>query len=441
MASLLITNGRVIDPANKIDEVRDVFVQDGKIAAVPAKLEIQNSKSKIETIDAKGLVVCPGLIDIHVHFREPGRADKETIETGSRCAARGGFTTVVCMPNTQPAADNTGTIAFIKQRAAEAACVNVFPTGAITRDLKGEEMAPIGSLKRAGVVAITDDGQCAQNNELMRRAVEYAKMFELPVFDHCQDYNLAADGVMHEGYWSTILGLRGWPRAAEEVIVARDVVLANIADWWIHIQHISSRGSVTLVREAKKQGVKITAEATPHHFTLTDSVIAGNGSKAATHMLGKNPYDANFKMNPPLREESDREAILEGLADGTLEIIASDHAPHCTYEKEVEFDYAPFGILGLETQLGLALTELVHKNVLTLTQLIEKFTVNPARLVRLNKGTLSIGADADITIFDPDKEWIYNVHETASKSRNSPFHGRKLKGKPVVTIVGGKKVT
>lgn len=427
MSDLLIRNGRVIDPANKVDEVRDVFVTDGKIASSP-KLPIAG----VETIDAKGLVVCPGLIDIHVHFREPGRADKETIATGARCAARGGFTSVVCMPNTQPAADNTGTIAYIKQRAAEVSCVNVYPTGAITKDLKGEEMAPIGSLKRAGVVAITDDGHCVQNNELMRRAIEYAKMFELPVLDHCQDYNLASDGVMHEGYWSTVLGLRGWPRAAEEVIVTRDIVLANLADWWVHIQHLSSKGSVTLMREAKKQGVKITAEATPHHFTLTDSVIHDNGSGRS--------YDSNFKMNPPLREEADRQAILEGLADGTIEIIASDHAPHCNYEKEVEFDYAPFGILGLETQLALALTELVHKKVLTMTQLIEKLTVNPARLIRINKGTLSVGADADITIFDPDKEWTYDVHETASKSRNSPFHGRKLKGKAVATIVGGVRV-
>lgn len=438
MPRLLIQNGRVIDPANKVDEVRDVFIQDGRIAPLPPNYESQITN--YELIDAKGLIVCPGLIDIHVHLREPGRADRETIETGARCAARGGFTSVVCMPNTQPAADNAGTIAFIKDRASQVGCVHVFPTGAITKDIKGEELAPIGSLKRAGVVAVTDDGHCIQNNELMRRAVEYAKMFELPVLDHCQDYDLSADGVMHEGYWSTVLGLRGWPRAAEEIIVARDIVLANLADWWIHIQHLSSKGSVTLVREAKKQGVKITAEATPHHFTLTDEAIGGNGHRPSDVSPGKHPYDSNFKMNPPLREEEDRQAILEGLADGTIEIIASDHAPHCTYEKEVEFDYAPFGILGLETQLGLSLTELVHKKVLTLPQLIEKFTVNPARLLRLNKGTLSIGADADITIFDPDAEWTYNVHETASKSRNSPFHGWKLKGKAVATIVGGKKV-
>jgi len=432
MNDLLIRGGRVIDPANKVDEVRDVLVQDGKIAPLPQASTLNSQLSALDTIDATGLVVCPGLIDIHVHLREPGRADKETIETGTRCAARGGFTTVVCMPNTQPAADNSGTIAFIKQRAAEAACVNVLPTGAITKELNGEEMAPIGSLKKAGVVAITDDGHCVQNNELMRRAVEYAKMFELPVLDHCQDYNLASEGVMHEGYWSTVLGLRGWPRAAEEVIVARDIVVANVADWWVHVQHLSSQGSVALLREARKQGVKITAEATPHHFTLTDGVIGNNGRGQG--------YDTNFKMNPPLREESDRQAILEGLADGTIEIIASDHAPHCTYEKEVEFDYAPFGILGLETQLALALTELVHKNVLTLPQLIEKFTVNPARLLRLNMGTLSVGADADVTIFDPGREWTYDVNETASQSRNSPFHGWKLKGKAVATIVGGKRV-
>ena len=307
---------------------------------------------------------------MHVHLREPGRGDKETIETGTRCAARGGFTSVVCMPNTSPVADNTGTIAFIKQRTAEVGCVNVFPTGAISKELKGEELAPIGSLRRAGVVAITDDGNCVQNNELMRRAVEYARMFSLPVLDHCQDYNLVADGVMNEGYWSTALGLRGWPAAGEDVIVARNILLAEQTDWWIHCQHLSSARSVELIRQAKKRGVKISAEACPHHFTLTDECLK--------------TYDTNFKMNPPLRTERDREAVLEGLADGTIECIASDHAPHCTYEKEVEFDLAPFGIIGLETELALSL-ELVRRKLLTLSQLIEKFTVNPACLLGLQE--------------------------------------------------------
>ncbi|MCX6909251.1 MAG: dihydroorotase [Verrucomicrobia bacterium] len=416
MNNLTIRGGRVIDPANKVDAVRDVFVRDGKIAAEPV--------ADAPVVDAAGLVVTPGLIDLHVHLREPGRSDKETIETGTRCAAFGGFTSVVCMPNTSPAADNTGTIAFIKQRAEAVGCVNVLPAGAITKNIEGAELAPIGSLKRAGIVAITDDGHCVQSNEIMRRALEYAKMFELPLMDHCQDNNLVSDGVMHEGYWSHLLGLKGWPSIGEEIIVARNIMLAEQADWHIHCQHLSSAGSVRLVREAKKRGVKISAEACPHHFTLTDESCKG--------------YDTNFKMSPPLREQRDVEAILEGLADGTIEVICSDHAPHCAFEKEVEFDKAPFGILGLETELALSLMALVHKKLLTLPQLVEKFTTGPARLLRLDKGTLSVGADADITVMDPAREWVYDVNQTSSKSRNTPFHGWAMKGKAVTTIVGGR---
>jgi dihydroorotase len=414
MKSLVIKGGRVIDPANGVDEVRDVFIVGGKIAAT--------AHGDATVIDAHGKIVTPGLIDMHVHLREPGRSDQETIESGTRCAARGGFASVVCMPNTTPAADNTGTIAFIKQRAAEKAIVNVFPAGAITKELKGEEMAPIGSLQKAGVVAITDDGRCVQNNELMRRAVEYAKMFDLPVLDHCQDYQLVADGVMHEGYWSLALGLCGWPAIGEDVIVARNILLAERTDWFIHCQHVTSARSVALIREAKKRGAKISAEACPHHFTLTDECLK--------------TYDTNFKINPPLRSERDRDALIEGLADGTIEIVASDHAPHCAYEKEVEFDRAPFGIIGLETELALSL-ELVRSNHLTLPKLIEKFTVNPARLLRLSKGTLSVGADGDLTIIDVAREWTYDAARSASKSRNTPFHGRQLQGKAIMTIVGG----
>jgi len=420
MKTLLIKNGRVIDPANNVDAVRDLLIIGDKIVNATTQ-----APGKVETYDATGKMVVPGLIDLHVHLREPGRSDKETIETGTRAAARGGFTSVVCMPNTTPPADNTGTIAFIKQRAAETACVNVFPTGAITRELKGEEMAPIGSLKKAGVVAITDDGHCVQNNELMRRAVEYAKMFDLPVMDHCQDYNLVADGVMHEGYWSLALGLRGWPAVGEDMIVARNILLAETTDWYIHCQHLSSARSVALVREAKKRGVKISAEACPHHFSLTDESVK--------------TYDTNFKMNPPLRSERDRQAILEGLADGTIDCIASDHAPHCNYEKEVEFDVAPFGIIGLETELALSL-RLVHDKLLTWPQLVEKLTINPAKLLRLEKGTLSVGADADVTVVDPKQEWTYDVEQSASKSRNSPFHWMQFTGKAICTIVAGKTV-
>lgn len=417
MNAMLIKNGRVIDPANGVDAIRDVAIVDGRIAA--------SAPAEAEVVDARDRIVAPGLIDLHVHLREPGGSAKETIASGTACAARGGFTSVVCMPNTTPAADTPGTIAYIQQRAAEHAVVNVYTTGAITKDLAGQEMAPIGSLKKAGVVAITDDGHCVQNNDLMRRAVQYARMFDLPVMDHCQDYNLVTDGVVHEGYWSLALGLRGWPAIGEDVIVARNILIAELTDWHIHCQHISSARSVTLIREARQRGIKISGEACPHHFTLTDKAVQG--------------YDTNFKMNPPLRTAADRDALREGLADGTLTIIASDHAPHCPHEKEVEFDHAPFGILGLETELGLA-WDLVVKKQLSEMQLLEKLTINPARLLKLDRGTLSVGAPADVTIIDPARQWTYDVTQSASKSRNSPFHGWQLTGKAVLTIVGGNVV-
>jgi dihydroorotase len=452
MSALLISGGRVIDPANGFDSIADVLVKNGKIAAVGpdarAKLE-----PGAEQIDAEGLVVCPGLIDIHVHLREPGQVAKETIATGTQAAARGGFTSVVCMPNTAPAIDNAGTVVLIQERAERQGAVNVFVAGAITKAIAGEEMASIGSLKKAGVVAITDDGHCIQNNDMMRRALEYAKMFDLPVMDHCQDYSLVTDGVMHEGYWSTALGLRGWPAAGEEMIVGRNILLAQMTGARVHCQHLSSAGSVRLLRDAKKRGVPISGEACPHHFTLTDAAVAGSekfwetdgrGIFGFDGDCGPRPawpaYDTHFKMNPPLGGAADRAAILEGLADGTIDFIASDHAPHCDYEKEVEFDYAPFGITGLETELALSLMQLVHSGRISLADLIAKFTVNPARLLKINKGTLSVGADADITIMDVNRVWKYQREGSASKASNSPFFGWDLKGRAVGSIVQGRKV-
>ena len=451
MNSLLLTGGRVVDPANNFDSLADVLILNGKISAVGKNL---SAPAGVETFDAKGKIISPGLIDLHVHLREPGQTAKESIATGTAAAARGGFTSIVCMPNTAPAIDNAGTVALIHERAKAEGAVNVFVTGAITKNIAGEELAPIGGLKKAGIVAITDDGHCVQNNDLMRRACEYAKMFGLPVMDHCQDYSLVTDGVMHEGYWSTVLGLRGWPAAGEEMIVARNILLAELTGAKIHCQHLSAAGSVALIREAKKRGVPISGEACPHHFTLTDAAVAGsekfwandgktlfssrNTHQASPALPAWPAYDTNFKMNPPLRSAKDREAILEGLADGTIDILCSDHAPHCDYEKEVEFDYAPFGITGLETELALSLMQLVHTKRIPLMHMIAKFTVNPARLLNLDKGTLSVGADADVTVFDLEQEWIFNREDSASKSKNNPFFGWQLKGKAVATIVAGK---
>lgn len=416
----VIRNGRIIDPANQRDEVGDLFIVDGKIAAIAKDADA-------EVIDATGLIVAPGLIDLHVHLREPGFAWKETIETGARAAAAGGFTTIVCMPNTSPAADSPGTIAWIRDRAAEVACVNVLPTGAISKGLMGEELAPIGSLKQAGVVAITDDGRCVQNNEVMRRAVEYARMVGVPVLDHCQDYNLVGNGVVHEGYWSTLLGLPGWPSAGEEAIVMRNVLLAELCDHQVHCQHISAAGSVRILREARARGVKVSGEVCPHHIALTDDAIQN--------------FDTNCKMNPPLRSKEDVVALLEGIADGTLDILCSDHAPHAQFEKEVEFDAAPFGIVGLETELGLFLDLLIHKTkTIELPRLIEMFTVNPARLLQIDAGTLSVSRPADVTLIDPELEWTVDSSAFQSMSHNTPFAGRKLKGRAVRTIVGGKTV-
>ncbi|HWN25071.1 MAG TPA: dihydroorotase, partial [Candidatus Sulfotelmatobacter sp.] len=384
MSATIIRDGRVIDPANKRDEVVDLLIVDGKIAPL-SQLSALNSQP--DELDASGLIVAPGLIDMHVHLREPGFGHKETIESGARAAAAGGFTTIVCMPNTSPVADDPSTIAWIKSRAATAACVNVLPAGAISKDLAGEELAPIGSLVQAGIVAITDDGRCIQNHELMRRAVEYARMVEVPVLDHCQDYNFVGNGVVNEGYWSTLLGLPGWPAVGEEAIVMRNILLAELCDHHIHCQHVTTAKSVRLLREARRRGVKISGEVCPHHIALTDEAIQN--------------FDTNYKMNPPLRAQTDVDALLEGISDGTLSVLASDHAPHADFEKEVEFDAAPFGIIGLETEIGLFVDLLVHKHRrVDIVRLIEMYTAEPAKLLKLEAGTLSVGASADVTLLN-----------------------------------------
>jgi dihydroorotase len=415
-----IRGGRVIDPAGGRNEVCDVFIADGAFAAAPAPDAVE--------IDARGLVVCPGFIDIHVHLREPGHGAKETIATGTRAAAAGGFTSVVAMPNTNPVADHPGIIAWMEERAAEVGVVNVFPTGAITVGSQGEQLAPIGAMAAAGIVAVTDDGRCIQSHEVMRRAAEYAGMFGLPVLDHCQDASLAGpEAVMHEGFWSTMLGLPGWPRMAEEIIVARDAMLSAATGTKIHCQHLSSAGSVHLLREAKAQGIALSGEVCPHHIALTDEALQG--------------YDTHFKMNPPLREQADIDALLGGIADGTIGILATDHAPHAVYEKEVEFAAAPFGIVGLETAVGIFCEILLHRHkVVDLPRLVAMLTVNPARLLSLDRGTLAPGAAGDVTLLDPDREWTVDKEQFASKGRNTPFHGWKLRGRAVRTIVGGRTV-
>jgi len=417
----LLHNGRIIDPANGRDEIGDLLLVNGRIA------DAAQGTDSATLIDCTGKVIAPGFIDLHVHLREPGQSAKETIRTATRAAAAGGFTSVVAMPNTSPCVDNSSVVAWILERAERQACVNVFPTGAITKGLAGEELAPIGSLRKAGVVALTDDGHCVQNHEIMRRALEYARMFGLVVMDHCQDYNLVGKGVMHEGYWSTVLGLPGWPAAGEEIIVQRNALLAELTGTSIHCQHLSAAGSVRILREARKRGIPLTGELCPHHIALTDASISA--------------FDSNFKMNPPLRSEEHVEALIEGIADGTITVLASDHAPHCAYEKEVEFDQAPFGILGLETEIGLFHDILVHKRkAIDLRRFVQLYTQNPAELLKLERGTLSAGAVADVTVLDPDCEWTVDREQSESLSRNTPFHGWELRGRAVRTIVGGKTV-
>ncbi len=422
MPTLWIQNARVIDPAAQRDARGDLFVSDGKLVDSLSAA----AKKRAKKIDAAGLVACPGLVDIHVHFREPGQTHKETIGTGTRAAAAGGFTTVVCMPNTSPVADSAGTIQFINDAVRRDAVIKVLPTGCITVGMKGAALAPIGSLKRMGVVAITDDGECVQSNELMRRACEYAKMFDLPLMDHCQDASLTHGAVMNEGNVSTRLGLRGWPHAAEDIIVARNVILSEHTGAHIHLQHISSRFSVDIIRRAKQRGARISAEATPHHIALTDESLSG--------------YDTNFKMNPPLRTEADRVALIAGLRDGTLDCVSTDHAPHTDYEKDKEFDFAPNGILGMETSLPITLEILVRQNKFNLAHVVDLMTRRPAELMRLPAGTLTPGAAADICLFDENEKWLYDAKKGFSKSSNSPWSGQTLTGRVKTTIVDGRIV-
>ena len=421
----LIKGGQVIDPG-RMNTIADVLIEDGKIQAIDVNPQgtLQDPES-VTIIDAQGCIVCPGFIDLHVHFREPGFEYKETIATGVASAVAGGFTTVCCMPNTSPVNDSQSITEFIFRQAKIADKARVFPIGAITKGSKGEELAEIGELHDAGCVAISDDGIPVMNKLVMRRAMEYARIFDLPVIDHCEDMHLSAGGSMNEGFVSTELGIPGIPNAAEEVMVARNIFLAELTQSRLHLPHVSTIGSVRLLRDAKERGLLVTAEACPHHFTLTDEAVRS--------------FDTNAKMNPPLRTDADVQAIKEALKDGSIDTIATDHAPHAMHEKQRQFDNAPFGIIGLETALPLTLN-LVEEGVLTMEQAVAKLTCEPARVFKLSYGTLAVGADADVTLFDPKKSWTLDPNRLHSKSRNTPFTGWTMKGKVVKTLVGGRVV-
>ncbi|MCP4649492.1 MAG: dihydroorotase [PVC group bacterium] len=420
--SLLIKNGRVVDAKNKQDGVFDILVEGAKISKIA-----KNIVSKDDNVfDAKGMLVVPGLIDLHVHLREPGYEYKETILSGSQAAARGGFTSICCMPNTNPVIDNQGVVDFVFAESKKAGLVNVFPVGAITKGLKGEDLADIADMKESGVVALSDDGYEVASAALLRMAMEYASMFDLPIIAHCEDKELSSGGVMNEGYMSTVLGLKGIPRVAEITMVSRDIELARFTGTKLHIAHVSCKESVALIKKAKKEGVKVTSECCPHHFSLTEEAVE--------------QYDTNTKVNPPLRTKEDVEAIKKGLKDGTIDCIATDHAPHSISEKDTEYDLAPFGIIGSETALGLVMTELVDKGILSIEQVVEKMALNPARVIGQDKGYLSEGGCADITIIDPKQEWVVEKDGFVSKSSNSPFIGKTLTGQVMATIVSGKIV-
>jgi len=432
---LLIRGGRVIDPATGTDALLDLLVVDGRIAerrpsgqgrggavakgAVPAGTKV---------LDASGHWVCPGFVDMHVHLREPGHEHKESIETGTQAAAAGGFTSIACMPNTEPWNDGLSVTEYIVAEARRRGVVNVFPIGCVSKGGRGEELAEIGDMARSGAVAVSDDGRPVCNSYLLRRAMEYTKIFDIPLIDHCEDRNLSAGGAMHEGYVSTLLGLQGIPSAAEDVAVATDLAVAGLTQGRLHVAHLSTRGSLEKVRQAKHEGLRVTCEVTPHHLVLTDQAVADSA------------FDPNTKMNPPLRGEEDRQALIEGLRDGAIDAIASDHAPHHTDEKLQEFDEAPFGIIGLETSVPLIMDRFVRQGVISPARFVELMSVNPARILGLRKGGLAVGADADVTVIDPELERAVDVARFRSKSRNCPFHGWTLRGWPVATVVAGRPV-
>ncbi len=419
---LVIQGGRLIDPKNHCDQVMNLLIENDRVVKISSRpIEAKGH----QVIDASGMIVSPGFIDLHVHLRDPGQEYKEDIRSGTESAAAGGFTTVCCMPNTKPINDNETVTRYILEKAKKEGVVHVLPVGAITKGSKGEELAEIGKLKEAGCVAISDDGWPVMNSELMRRSLEYARAFDLVVMPHCEDKHLSEGGVMNESRSSTEMGLRGIPCQAEEVMISRDILLTDLSKSRIHFAHVSSEGGVRMIREAKERGVQVTAETCPHYFTLTDEATIG--------------FNTNAKMNPPLRSFKDREAVKKGLIDGTIDAISTDHAPHSPEEKEQEFDKAPFGIIGLETTLSLSLA-LVRENLFSLSKMVELLSSNPAKILRIDKGSLEEGAFADITLFDPEAEWVVEGVKLKSKSRNTPFDGWKLKGKVKYTIVAGKIV-
>jgi len=427
MATRLFKGGRVVDPVNGRDGLFDVLVDGNRIARVGRDLPVENNTTVIEI--PAGVIVCPGLIDIHVHLREPGQEHKETVATGTAAAVAGGFTAVACMPNTSPVNDNAGVTNYILKKAADANLARVYPIGAVSRGQKGEQLADIAELHDAGCVAITDDGHPVATALLMRRALEYAGMFGMPIIEHCEEQTLKGDSVAHEGFNASSLGLRGIPGEAESIMALRDISLAELTKGTVHIAHMSARQTLDAVRYGKARGVRVTCEVTPHHFVLTDE------------MLGAPiPYDTNTKMNPPLREAADRDAMLAGLADGSVDVIATDHAPHHQDEKQVEFDRAPFGITGLETAVSLCFDRLVHRGLLSVSRLVELMSANPARILRLPGGSLSDGAVADITLVAPDLAVTVLAARMKSKSKNTPFDGWQLRGGVAATIVGGRTV-